>query len=142
MKLIEWINGKTRLNEDTLKVFQENIRSAIEEQVEEFDFVMSDGVTKVDDGVNKGYYNKMTGQVMICFYCDVGQLFNSQHIDGFSVPAKYRPSKDVYAAGTTNGGFLLQMCMKASGILDLWCEAPVANARGVISYYVGGIYGE
>lgn len=144
MNKITWTNGVTKLNKTTMDTFQNNIEAAINEvntevnnQIVQFDFTTINGVTKNGSGVNKGYYNKLTKQVSICFLCDLPEALSGNNLAIISFPQDYAPSKLIFSTGLMTGVDLVQLGVLSSGNIEAYSfNNSSTQIRGCVSYFV------
>ena len=95
MKLIEWINGKTKLNKDTFDEFQNNIKDAIDETIKDSGWI--NGTSIGNDNNNQVRYRKIGNIVYISSMLYLKETITINGMSNyklFTLPAGLRPAFD------------------------------------------------
>ncbi|WP_195539456.1 Gp37-like protein [Eubacterium maltosivorans] len=102
------------------------------------DFTLVGSAAKDTTKTNSIFYNALGKYCVIQFGVTFSQVNADTHLDILTIPAGYRPPKDVYTAGTCGYFGYCQIWLKAStGRLEVWCGAGTMNyARGTVIYYL------
>ncbi len=102
------------------------------------DFTLVGSAAKDATKTNSIFYNALGKYCVIQFGVTFSQVNADTHLDILTIPAGYRPPKDVYTAGTCGYFGYCQIWLKAStGRLEVWCGAGTMNyARGTVIYYL------
>lgn len=102
------------------------------------DFTLVGSAAKDTTKTNSIFYNALGKYCVIQFGVTFNQVNADTHLDILTIPAGYRPPRDVYTAGTCGYFGYCQIWLKAStGRLEVWCGAGTMNyARGTVIYYL------
>ena len=102
------------------------------------DFTLVGSAAKDTTKTNSIFYNALGKYCVIQFGVTFSRVNADTHLDILTIPAGYRPPKDVYTAGTCGYFGYCQIWLKAStGRLEVWCGAGTMNyARGTVIYYL------
>ena len=102
------------------------------------DFTLVGSAAKDTTKTNSIFYNALGKYCVIQFGVTFNQVNADTHLDILTIPAGYRPPRDVYTAGTCGYFGYCQIWLKAStGRLEVWCGSGTMNyARGTVIYYL------
>lgn len=102
------------------------------------DFTLVGSAAKDTTKTNSIFYNALGKYCMIQFGVTFNRVNADTHLDILTIPAGYRPPRDVYTAGTCGYFGYCQIWLKAStGRLEVWCGAGTMDyARGTVIYYL------